>query len=115
MLQDKAIAIYCLVDDLLKEMNHKEHNNRIFTDDQVIATALVSALYFRGNQTMVLCYMDSHIFDRVLKKSGFTKRLHGLKETLVFILFRIGRIFKYVCCEMEYIIDSFPVRATTYG
>ncbi|MEM8999032.1 MAG: hypothetical protein AAGB24_02120 [Bacteroidota bacterium] len=46
MLQDKVIAIYCLVDDLLKEMNHTEHNNRTFTDGQVIATALVSALCF---------------------------------------------------------------------
>lgn len=111
MLQDKVIAIYCLVDDLLKEMNHSEHNNRKFTDGQVITTAVVSALYFRGNQTMSLGYMDSHIFGHVLKKSGFTKRLHKLKEALMFILLRIGRIFKYMCCEMEYIIDSFPVKA----
>lgn len=111
MLQDKVISIYCLIDDLLKEMNHTEHNNRTFTDSQVITTALVSALYFRGNQTMALCYVDSHIFDSVLKKSGFTKRLHKLKETLMFILLRIGRLFKYLCCEMEYIIDSFPVKA----
>jgi hypothetical protein len=111
MLQDKVIAIYCLVDDLLKEMNHSEHNNRKFTDGQVITTALVSALCFRGNQTMSLDYVSSHIFDGVLKKSGFTKRLHKLKETLMFILMRIGRVFKYMCCEMEYIIDSFPVKA----
>ena len=111
MLQDKVIAIYCLVDDLLKEMNHSEHNSRIFTDGQVITTALVSALYFRGNQTMALSYMRSHIFDRVIKKSGFTKRLHKLKETLMFILMQIGRVFKYIRCEMEYIIDSFPVKA----
>lgn len=111
MLQDKVIAIYCLVDDLLKEMNHIEHKNRKFTDGQVITTAVVSALYFRGNQTMSLDYMDCHIFGHVLKKSGFTKRLHKLKEVLMFILLRIGRIFKYMCCEMEYIIDSFPVKA----
>ena len=111
MLQDKVIAIYCLIDDLLKEMNHKEHKNRLFTDGQVITTALVSALYFRGNQSLTLDYMHSHIFGQVIKKSGFTKRLHKLKETLMFILLRIGRVFKYLCCEMEYIIDSFPVKA----
>lgn len=110
MLQDKVIAIYCLVDDLLREMNHKEHKNRSFSDGQVITMALVSALYFRGNQSIALDYMDSHIFDRVLKKSGFTKRLHKLKEVLMFILLRIGRVFKYICCEMEYVIDSFPVK-----
>ncbi|MEM8999033.1 MAG: transposase [Bacteroidota bacterium] len=57
---------------------------------------------------MALRYMDSHIFGRVLKKSGFTKRLHRLKELLMFILLRIGRVFKYLHCRMEYIIDSFP-------
>lgn len=111
MLQDKVIAIYCLVDDLLKEMNHIEHKNRQYSDSQVIATALVSAQYFAGNQTLALSYMRSHIFDKVIKKSGFTKRLHRLKQTLLFILLSVGRVFKYLCCEMDYIIDSFPVKA----
>ncbi|MCM4157221.1 hypothetical protein [Gramella sp. AN32] len=110
MLQDKVIAIYCLIEDLLKGMNHNEHNNRIFTDSQIITAALVSALYFRGNQPLALDYMHSHIFNDVIKKSGFTKRLHKLKETLMFILLRIDRAFKYICCEMEYIIDSFPTK-----
>jgi len=111
MLQDKVISIYCLIDDLLKEMNHKEHNSRKINDSQVITTALVSAMFFRGNQTMSLAYMRSHIFDQTIKKSGFTKRLHKLKDILMFILLEIGRLFKYLCCEMEYIIDSFPVKA----
>ena len=32
MLRDKVISIYCVLDDLLKEMNHKEHNGRNFSD-----------------------------------------------------------------------------------
>ena len=111
MLKDKVIAIYCLTDDLLKEMNHKEHKNRLFTNGQVITTTLVYALYFLGNQSLTLDYMHSHIFDQVIKKSGFTKRLHRLKKTLMFIFLRIGRVFKYLCWEMEYIIDFFPVKA----
>ena len=76
----------------------------------MITTALVSALYFRDNQTMALHYVDSHVFDGVLKRSGFTKRLHRIKEVLMFIFLRIGRVFKYVCCEMEYVIHSFSVK-----
>ena len=71
MLQDKVLAIYCLMDDLLKEMDHKEHNNRRFPDSQVLSTALVSALYFRGNQSLALAYMRSHIFEDVLQKKWF--------------------------------------------
>jgi hypothetical protein len=110
MLQDKVISIYCLIDDLLKEMNHKEHQNRKITDSQVITTAIISALYFRGNQTMALLYLRSHIFKQTIQKSGFTKRLHKLIELLMNIFLNIGRVFKYIDCEMEYIIDSFPVK-----
>nr|WP_143751847.1 hypothetical protein [Maribacter sp. 4U21] len=115
MLLDKVIAIYFLVNDLLKEINYNEHSNRRITDGQVITAALVSALYFRGDQTLSLDYLGRHIFGDMLKKSGFTKRLHKLKETLMFILLRIGRIFKYMCCGMKYIIDSFPMKACHNG
>ena len=62
MLQDKVISIYCVMDDLLKQMNHKEHNSGKFSDSQVLTTMVISALYFRGNQTMALLYMRSHTF-----------------------------------------------------
>jgi len=53
----KCITQYCLIDDLLTEMNHKEHNSTKVTDSQIITTALVSAMFFRGYQTMSLSYM----------------------------------------------------------
>ncbi|WP_103072046.1 IS982 family transposase [Aquimarina sediminis] len=110
MLQDKVISIYCVIDDLLKEMNHKEHSNRRFSDSQVLTTSIVSALYFQGNQTLALFYMKSHFFADTINKSGFTKRLHKLKELLLFLFLSIGRLFKYLRCEMEYVIDSFPIK-----
>lgn len=46
MLQeDKIIALYSIVDDLLKGIHHKEPMNRRVFDSEVITTALVSALY----------------------------------------------------------------------
>lgn len=110
MLQDKVISIYCLMDDLLKEMNHKEPSSRKFSDSQVLTTALVSALYFRGNQSLALSYMRSDIFSVSIQKSAFTKRLHRLRDTLMFILLQIGSAFKYIRCDMDYLIDSFPVK-----
>ena len=99
------------MDDLLNEIGHVEHGNRSYTDSQVVATAIVSALCFRGNQSMALDYMRCHIFENVPGKSCFTKRLHRVRELLMSIVLQLGRMFKYLCCEMEYIIDSFPVRA----
>ncbi|MGI8951757.1 MAG: IS982 family transposase, partial [Chitinophagaceae bacterium] len=43
--EDKIIAIFCLVDDLLKGIEHQEHSFRKISDSEVITTAIVSALY----------------------------------------------------------------------
>lgn len=110
MLQDKIIGIYCIIDDILKESNSPCHGNQKFTDSQVFTTAIVSCMLFNGNQSSAILYMKSHIFSSVIHKSGFTKRLHKLKEHFMTLLFQIGRIFKYLCGEMEYVIDSFPVK-----
>ncbi len=46
---DKIIGIYCLVDDLLKGIGHKEDSCRKVSDSEVITTSIVAALYFGGH------------------------------------------------------------------
>jgi len=53
MLSDsKIIALYCIVDDILKSLHHKEDIRVRVSDAEVITTAFVSALYFGGHQGM---------------------------------------------------------------
>lgn len=111
MLQDKVIAIYCLIDDILKGINHYEHRERKVSDSEIITTAVVSALYFKGNQGYAMGYMRSHqMMPAMIGKSGFCKRLHKLAQLLLWMFLDIGRMFKYVYAELEYIIDSFPLK-----
>ena len=49
MLPDKVIAIYCIVDDILKGIKHYEHKDRKVGDSEIMTTAIVAALYFKGN------------------------------------------------------------------
>ena len=112
MLQDKVIGIYCLVDDMLKGIGHREHKERIVSDSEIISTALISALYFKGNQLHAINYMRTHnMVSGMIGKSGFTKRLHKVASLLMGLFLQLGRLFKYVCAELEYIIDSFPLKA----
>jgi hypothetical protein len=111
MLQDKVIGIYCLVDDILKGVHHYEHRERRVSDSEVITTAIVAALYFKGNQSNAIGYMRSHkMVTDMIGKSGFNKRLHKIAPLLMWMFLDIGRLFKYVCAELEYIIDSFPLK-----
>lgn len=112
MLQDKVIGIYCLVDDMLKGIGHREHKERTVSDSEIISTALISALYFKGNQFHAINYMRTHkMVPAMIGKSGFTKRLHKVASLLMGLFLQLGRLFKYVCGELEYIIDSFPLKA----
>ena len=46
---DKVIGIYCIVDDILKGIGHKDDSRRKVSDSEIITTAIVSALYFGGH------------------------------------------------------------------
>ena len=111
MLQDKVIGIYCIVDDILKGIGHYEHKYRKVSDSEIITTALISALYFKGNQYNAIGYMKTHnMCPDMLGKSGFCKRVHKIASLLMWMFLKVGRLFKYVYAELEYIIDSFPVK-----
>ena len=76
----------------------------------MITTAIVSAFYFKGNQSHSIGYMKSHGMIDMLGKSDFTRRLHKVAPLIMWMFLDIGWMFKYFCAELEYIIDSFPVK-----
>ena len=45
----------------------------------------------------------------MLDKSRFNRRLHALAELIYSLFMQIGYYFKYISCEMSYVLDSFPV------
>ncbi len=108
--EDKIIAIYCIVDDLLKGIAHYEHPERKVSDSEVITTALVSALYFGGHVDNARGFMKmTKLVPRMLDKSRFNRRLHQLADLLFSIIFQIGHQIKSMAGASEYVIDSFPV------
>ena len=109
--ENKIIGIFCLVDDLLKGIRHKEDSRRRISDSEVITTALVSALYFgghiedHGRHMMKMTGMVPQILD----KSRFCRRLHSLETLLCSLFFQIGHRLKTIAGASDYLIYSFPV------
>ena len=56
---DKITSIFCLIDDMLKGIDHKEHAQRKMSDSEVITTAFVSALYFGGHMDHARNFMKT--------------------------------------------------------
>jgi hypothetical protein len=110
LTEDKIIGIFCLVDDLLKGIGHREDCRRKVSDSEVITTAIVSALYFGGHIDHSRHMMKmTGMVPQMLDKSRFCRRLHQLEFLLCSLFFQIGQQLKTIAGASDYVIDSFPV------
>ena len=108
--EDKIIAIYCFVDDLLKGTGRPEDIRRRVSDSEIITTAIISALYFGGHLDNARQFMKiTGLSPLMLDKSRFNRRLHALSELLFELFFQIGQHLKTVAGASDYVLDSFPV------
>jgi hypothetical protein len=108
--EDKIIAIYCFVDDLLKGTGRQEDMRRKVSDSEIITSAIVSALYFGGHLENGRHFMKmTGLSPQMLDKSRFNRRLHALSDLLFQLFFQIGQHLKTVAGASDYVVDSFPV------
>jgi hypothetical protein len=108
--EDKIIAIYCFVDDLLKGTGRKEDIRRRVSDSEIITTAIVSALYFGGHLENARHFMKmTGLSPVMLDKSRFNRRLHALSDLMFQLFFQIGQYLKTIAGASDYVVDSFPV------
>lgn len=110
LCKDKIISIFCLIDDILKGIHHIEDTRRRVSDSEVILTAVVSSTNFYGNHRTAIHFMKQYGFiPQMLDTSRFNRRLHALGNLLYELFEIVSSYFTEICCEMQYIIDSFPV------
>jgi hypothetical protein len=107
---NETIAIYAIIDDLLKAIGHQDDCRRKMTDAEIITTALVAALFFSGNQVLARAYMRDHgLIPTMLEKSRFCRRWNQLSMLLDDLFHQLGMILKQINDSTEYLLDSFPV------
>ena len=109
-MKDKIISIFCLIDDMLKMSGHKEDVRRRVSDSEILTTAIVSAMYFHGHHAHAIAFMRGHGYcPKMLDESRFSRRIHKVWLLLYGIFDAIGQHLQYFCCEINYVVDSFPV------
>jgi len=107
---NEIIAVYSIVDDLLKAIEHDEDVRRQMSDAEIITTAVCAAMFFDGNHSKACSYMKDHNFiPNMLEKSRFNRRLHGISMLMNDLFHQIGMILKESSDCTEYLLDSFRV------
>jgi len=109
-MDDKIIATFCLCDDLLKAMHHQEDRQCQMSDAEIMTTALVASLFFRGNHESARAMLKQHGYiPHMVSKSRFSRRLHRIKELFIIIFNLLGQTWKMLNTDAIYVIDSLPV------
>lgn len=113
----RIILVYCLCEDLLKALNHREDPQCQVCDAEIMTIAIVAALYFRGNYALSRAFLTPRrIFDNeqgyipgVLGRSRFSRRLNRVKHQFLSLFNVLAYMWKELNEDGIYILDTFPV------
>jgi Transposase DDE domain len=109
-MDDKIIATFCLCDDLLKAMRHQEDRQCQMNDAEIMTTAFVASLFFRGHHESARAMLQQHGYiPHMLSKSRFSRRLHRIKDLFIILFDFLGNIWKTLNTDAIYVIDSLPI------
>lgn len=110
LCKDKVIALYCVIDDLLQAIGHKEDCRIKVSDAEVLTTAFVAMLYFGGHYDNARAFMKiTGMVPRMLDKSRFSRRLHRRAALLECLFSQFAQYLKDIAGAATYVLDSFPV------
>jgi Transposase DDE domain len=109
-MDDKIVVTFCLCADLLKAIHHQEDCQCQMNDAEIMTTALIAALCFRGNHESARTMLKQYGYiPHMLSQSRFSRRLHRIKELFIIFFDLLGSIWKALNPDAIYVIDSFPV------
>src|SRR4029434_9752535 len=109
-MDDKIVVTFCLCDDLLKAIHHQEDCQCQMNDAEIMTTALIASLFFRGNHESARALLKQYGYiPHMLSKSRFSRRLHRIKVLFIILFDLLGNIWKTLNTDAVYVIDSLPV------
>jgi Transposase DDE domain len=109
-MDDKIIATFCLCDDLLKAMHHPEDHQCQMNDAEIMTTAFVASLFFRGNHESARVMLKQHGYSpHLVSKSRFSRRLHRIKALFSVLFNLLAQTWKILNTDAIYVLDSLPI------
>src|SRR5256714_12555399 len=109
-MDDKIIATFYMCDDLLKAMNHQKNCKFQMIDAEIMTTAFIASLFFRGNHESARAMLKQHGYiPNMVSKSRFNRRLHRIKELFITLFDLLGQTWKTLNTDAIYVIDSIPI------
>src|SRR5215475_3062165 len=91
-------------------MHHQEDRQCQMNDAEIMTTACIAALFFRGNHESARAMLQQHGYiPHMVSKSRFSRRLHRIKDIFIILFDFLGKIWKTRNTDAIYVIDSLPI------
>ncbi len=110
-MDDTITTIYCLCDEFLKAINHKDDSQVRLTTAEVMTVPLVAATFFGANIDKTRRFLHEYGYmPTMISKGRFNHRLHAIEPTLWRGLFSLlAEAFKLNNLHQTYVVDSLPI------
>jgi len=80
-MDTQIVAVLCLCDDMLKALQHYEDPPRQMCDAEVMTTAIVAALHYRGNFELARhALRDEGYIPNMSGNSHFYRHLYRIQD-----------------------------------
>lgn len=104
------ITIYCLCDDYIQSLNHKDWPNAKLSSAEIMLIFIVAMRFFYGNIHRAKVFLFEAGYIKPLSDSALNRRIHKLPiEWWTNILKFTQRWGSIAGLPMSYILDAFPV------
>lgn len=109
-MDNEILSIYCLCDDLLISVNHRDHPSCLMSSSEVMTVALTAVLYFGGNYALARRWLHKpDLMPVMLGKSRFSRRLYRVEHHFMLLFYLLAEVWKVNSERQIYLIDTFPV------
>ena len=109
-MDTQIIVVFCLCADILQSLQHYEDRQCRMSDAEVMTTAIIAMLYFKGNFCLASQYLYEHRYiPNMLSRSRFNRRLHRIADLFLTVFLRLGETWKKLNEKSVYVIDSYPI------
>lgn len=111
-MNEQAIAIFCICDEVIKYLGLIDDPQCKMTTSELMTFALLSATHFQCNYKKTrLVSLTFKFFNKILSLSRILRRLHSIPEEVWMIAFYVLRMYLKKPNAEYFIVDSFPVKA----
>ena len=109
-MDSHIVAVYCLCDDMLTALHHRDDPQCHLTNAEIMTVAIVAALVFGGNYVRAQAYLVAHHYlATALRASRFNRRVHRIKDLFLPLFRLLGAHWKALNAASLYSIDSCPI------